>query len=314
MSGIDINRTTSNVINDPEISRDIWAKALEQSFFMRHARRITIPGEGVKVQTITGEPTANWVDETAEKPISTHTFGVKTITPYKLAVIEPFSMEFVRDKRALYDELVRRLPYALAAKFDATIMGTSAPGTGFDVLGSATKISLNPGAGDTVYDQFIAVDAAIASGGGMMNVIGLAPQGKSKVQAAVDSTGRPLFTPGVQSAAVGNILGARVDFSKALYKAGTAGSPGTPAIVGIAGDFSDAMYGMVENISIEFSREASLTLADSSVLNLWQRNMVAVKAECSIGFAVKSTDEFVLLTGDVPTATTTTTTTTTTGA
>ena len=304
MSGIDINRTTSNVINDPDISREIWAKALEQSFFMRHARRINLPGSGVKIQTITGEPTADWVDETGVKPVSTATFGAKTITPYKLAVIEPFSIEFRRDTRALYDELVRRLPYALAAKFDSTIMGTSAPGTGFDVLGNATKVSLIPGAGDTLYDQFLAVDAAIGAAGGMMDVIGLAPQGKNKVQGAIDQVGHPLFTPGVQSASVGNILGASVDIAKSLYKAGT---PGTaPAIVGIAGDFSDAVYGMVENISIEFSREATLTLADSSTVNLWQRNMVAVKAECELSFAVKSVDEFVLLTGDTPATTTTT--------
>ena len=127
MAGIDINRTTTNVINDPEISSEIWGKAIEESFFMQHARRITIPGPGIKVQTITGEPTANWVDETGDKPVSNHTLGKKTIVPYKLAVIEAFSMEFLRDADALYAELVRRLPLALGTKFDQTIMGTTAP-------------------------------------------------------------------------------------------------------------------------------------------------------------------------------------------
>ena len=139
---VNINRGTTNVINDPEISQEIWGAALEESFFMSHARRITLPGEGVKIQTITGEPTANWVAETTAKPVSTHTFGTKTITPYKLAVIEPFSDEFVRDKRALYDELVRRLPNAIARKFDATILSTSAPGTGFDVLTASTAVGI----------------------------------------------------------------------------------------------------------------------------------------------------------------------------
>ena len=299
---LDISRQTSNVIADPEISREIWANAIEESFFMRHARRITIPGVGVKVQTITGEPTANWVEETNPKPVSTHTLGKKTIIPYKLAVIEPFSDEFVRDKRALYDELVRRLPKALATKFDATIMGTSAPGSGFDVLGSCTKVSLNPGQNQTMYGQFLTADAAISAANGTMDVIGLAPAGKTKVQGAVDQTGRPLFTPGVGSAAVNGILGAQVDVSKNLFVAGTAAAgndSGTPAIVGIAGDFSDAVYGMVEAISIETSREATLVNGNTTI-NLWQQNMTAVKAEVSISFAVKSTSEFVLLTGDVP--------------
>lgn len=301
MPAIDINRGTSNVINDPEISQEIWAAALSESFFMSHARRVTLPGEGVKIQTVTGEPTANWVAETNAKPVSTHTFGTKTITPYKLAVIEPFSDEFVRDKRALYDELVRRLPNAIARKFDATILSTSAPGTGFDVLGGASKVSLIPAQGSTVYDQFLAVDAAISAGNGMMNVIGLSPAGKTKVQAAVDNNKRPLFTPGVDSAAIGNILGAGVDFNKHLYVAGTAGSPGTPAIVGIAGDFNDAIYGVVEDITVEFSREATLVNGNTTI-NLWQNNMIAVKVEATLAFAVKSTSEFVLLTGDTPSA------------
>lgn len=299
---LDISRQTSNVIADPEISREIWANAIEESFFMKHARRITIPGVGIKIQTITGEPTADWVEETNAKPVSTHTLNKKTIIPYKLAVIEPFSDEFVRDKRALYDELVRRLPKALATKFDATILGTTAPGSGFDVLGSCTKVSLNPGQGGSVYGQFLTVDAAIAAANGTMDVIGLAPAGKTKVQGAVDSTGRPLFTPGVGSAAVNGILGAQVDVSKNLFVAGTAATQsaaGVPAIVGIAGDFSDAMYGMVEAISIETSREATL-VSGNTTINLWQQNMTAVKAEVSISFAVKSTSEFVLLTGDIP--------------
>lgn len=301
MAGIDINRTTTNVINDPEISSEIWGKAIEDSFFMQHARRITIPGPGIKVQTITGEPTANWVAETNAKPVSTHTFGTKTITPYKLAVIEPFSMEFMRDKPALYDELVRRLPGALATKFDATILSTTAPGTGFDVLGSAAKVSLIPGNNATVYDQFLAADAAIAAGGGSMNAIGLAPQGRAKVLAAVDGDKRPLFTAGTQTGAIDNILGSTVDINKRLYVAGTAGNPGTPAIVGVAGDFEDAVYGMVSDISIEFSREATLTNGNATY-SLWQNNMVACKVECEIAFAVKSTSEFVLLTGDTPSA------------
>ena len=158
MTAIDIHRGTSNVVLPEVVSSEIWAKVLEGSAIMSLARRINMPGNGVKIQTITGEPQADWVEETAKKPVSRHTFGKKTIVPYKLAVIEPFSNEFARDADALYEELVRRLPYALSAKFDATVMGTSAPGSGFDVLGGCQKISLNPGAGETLYGKFIDVD------------------------------------------------------------------------------------------------------------------------------------------------------------
>jgi HK97 family phage major capsid protein len=296
-----ITRTTSNVALPVEVSSEIWAKTLEDSAFMQLSRHITIPGTGTTVQTITGEPQANWVAEANAKPVSDHTFGKKVITPYKLAVIEAFSDEFRRDKAALYAELVRRLPYALAAKFDATIMGTSAPGTGFDVLGGCTKVSLIPAQGKTVYDQFLAVDTNVSTAGGIMNGIALAPQGRAKVLSAVDQTNHPLFTAGVQSGTIQPILGASVVTKNGIYVAGSAGSPGTPAIVGIAGDFTKAIYGTVEGIQIAVSDQASLTSGNTTI-NLWQQNMFAVRAEVEVAFAVEGTGYFNLLTGDTPSA------------
>ena len=302
MTAIDIYRGTSNVLLPAEVSREIWGKVLEESAFMQLARRISMPGSGVDIQTITGEPAADWVGETESKPVGVHTFNKKSIRPYKLAVIEPFSNEFRRDKEALYAECVRRLPYALAKKFDNTIMGTFAPGTGFDVLGSCEKVSLNPGAGETVYGQFVEVDAKISAADGIMSGIALAPQGKSKVIAAVDGQGRPLFNAGVGSGTVGNILGAPVAVKKGVYVAGTADAA---ALIGIAGDFDDAVWGSVEGIQMAISDQATLTLADSSTVNLWQHNMFAVRFEIEVAFAVKDKAEFVLLTGDTATSTTT---------
>lgn len=292
MAGIDINRTTANVINDPEISQEIWANATEASFFMTHARRITIPGSGLKIQTITGEPTADWVEETGQKPISTHTFGTKTIIPYKMAVIEPFSMEFMRDKAALYDELVRRLPAALARKFDEAVLG-QAPGTGFDTLANAPVVSLVPEAGGSVWGQLLAADASISAAGGIMDLIGVSPQGKTLLQGAVDGQGYPLFMNAVSSRDLGSILGASVEVNRGLYVPALGGAP----IVGVAGDFSQAAYGMVESISIEFSREATLVGEDDEIINLWQRNMVACKAECEVTFVLRDVNQYALLTG-----------------
>ena len=306
----DISRQTTNVILDPEVSSEIWAKTIEESAFMQLATQVNIPGPGVKVQTITSEPTADWVDETNAKPVSFHGFGKKTITPYKLAVIEPFSEEFRRDKAALYAECIRRLPGALSKKFDATIMGSSAPGTGFDVLGSGVaKQSILAVGTTTVYDQFVALDAAVSAADGILNAIALSPQGKSIVLGATDTTGHPLFTAGVSSNTVGNILGASVAIAKGVYVAGTAGS--TPAVVGVAGDFSGVRWGSVEGIKMSVSDQATLTYndGDAHTINLWQQNMFAVRFEIEVAFAVMDKTQLVLLTGNTPAATTTTTTT-----
>ena len=118
---IDVNRGTTGISLPKEVSNEIWSKVLEGSAIMNLARRIELPGRGLEVQTITGEPTAAWVNETDEKTVSKHTFGTKIITPYTIAVIIPFSNQFRRDRRALYEELVSRLPSALAKTFDNTV-------------------------------------------------------------------------------------------------------------------------------------------------------------------------------------------------
>lgn len=300
----DISRQTTNVLLPENISSEIWAKAIEQSAFMQLATRINIPGTGIKVQTITGEPTANWVDETNLKPVSKHTFGKKTITPYKLAVIEPFSDEFRRDKKALYGECVRRLPGALSRKFDGTIMGTSAPGGGFDVLGTgvSSQSILPVNNGNNVYQQFVAVDAAVSEHDGIMNAIALSPQGKSIVLNAIDGVGKPLFTPGVGSRNTGDILGCAVSVNKGVYVAGTA-SPAKAAVVGVAGDFTGVRWGSVEGIKMAISDQATLSYNDGTsdiTLNLWQQNMFAVRFEIEVAFAVMDKSQLVLLTGATP--------------
>lgn len=302
----DISRQTSNVALPSEVSSEIWAKAVEQSAFMQLANRINIPGTGTTIQTITGEPTADWVAETNAKPVSAHTFGKHAITPYKLAVIEAFSDEFLRDKNALYEECVRRLPAALGKKFDATIMGSTAPGSGFDVLGTGVSTaSILPGQNVSVYDRFVGVDGAVSAADGILNAIALAPQGKSIVLGATDQTGHPLFTAGVQSNTVGNILGAKVAVTKGVYVAGSAATQsaaGVPAVVGVAGDFSGVKWGSVEGVKMAVSNQATITDANSNTISLWQNNMLAVRFEIELAFAVMDKTQLVLLTGATPSA------------
>ena len=79
------------------------------------------------------------------------------------------------------------------------------------------------------------------------------------------------------------VLGVPTYFNKNLYKAGTSGNPGTPAIVGIAGDWSQAMYGTVNGVEVAVSDTATLTSGNTTI-NLWQQNMIAVRAEIEVGF------------------------------
>ena len=273
MSGIATNR--SNISLPTSVSRDIIQKTQEESAVMRLATQISLPGNGLTIPVITSDPTAAWVGETDEKPVSNPGLSTKVMRGYKLAVIEPFSNQFRRDYGALYDALVARLPRILAAKFDNTVFGgTEAPGSDFDTFASLTAQDLS----EDAYGALVAAVTDVATNGGELNGFALSPQAKGILLSAVDKNDRPLFINSVAEGAVPRILGAPTYSSKGAYISGS------PNVVGFAGDWSKAMYGVVEGVDISFSSDATLTLADSSTINLFQRNMFAVRAEIEIGF------------------------------
>lgn len=296
MSGIDTNR--SAITLPTEISAEILKKTTEQSAIMRLARQIPLGGRGVTIPVITSLPEANWVAETNVKPTSSPGLSQKNMTPYTLAVIVPFSNQFRRDAKVLYDELVKALPAALGKKFDNTVFNGTAPGSNFDVLTGCTAQTIS-GQGHSFYGAIVAADTAVATAGYDMTGYAMSPQARGEMLAATDNDGRPLFISSVADGNIGKLLGMTVVYSRGLYGAGNAAS-GTsgqsgyvaaqPDVLGFAGDWTNALYGVVEGVQISISDQATLTIGGEAI-NLWERNMFAVRAEIEVGF-VAVTDAF----------------------
>lgn len=293
-SGTATNRT--NITLPADVSDVILQKTQQESAIMRLARQVNLPGRGAAINVITSDPTAQWVSETAAKPVSDPGVTTKLMQPYKLAVIVPFSKEFRRDVATLYNALVERLPKALGMKFDQTVITGSAPGSNFDVLSGCTARNLS----STTYAKLVAAEADIADHGGELNGWALSPAGKGVLLATCDDNKRPLFINSVAEGAIPMILGAPVAITKGAYKGGAATSGTTPAvpnIVGVAGDWSQALYGTVAGVEISISEDATLLDSNSNPIYLFQQNMFAVRAEIELGFRA-DTDCFNLLTTD----------------
>lgn len=281
---IDINRGTSGVIKLPaEVSSEIWANTLENSAVQARARKVALPAGGLTIPMITGDPEAGWVNETAEKPVSDSKFDSKVMTPYKLAVIELFSDEFRRDLPGLYAELVRRLPYALGRKFDKAALGIeNAPGTGFDTLKDAPEIAL-----DGTIKPFLSGMKSVAANQGVVDGWTLTEEARVDALNIADSMNRPLLVSDYSMAgSVGTILGKPVSTTRAIE-----GSK----IAGFAGEWSSAVWGAVEDIKIDINDRGSVTRG-SEQINLWQRNMFAVRAEVEVGFVLRDPKRFVKFT------------------
>lgn len=272
-SGTATNRT--NVDLPVELSREIMQKAKESSAIMQLAREIALPGRGAAINVITSDPEASWVGETAAKPVANPGLATKVMRAYKLAVIVPFSNEFRRDLPSLYSALVERLPGALAKKFDATVFGNGdKPGDDFDNFASITAQSL----ASDVYQGLVAADTDVALHGGIINGYAISPQMRGILLGATDTSKRPLFNNNTGDGAVPYILGAPTKVAKGAFKSGN------PSVVGVAGDWSQAMWGSVEGVKIDFSSDATLDIDAEHKINLFQQNMFAVRAEIEVGF------------------------------
>lgn len=286
---VDISRGTTGVNLPPAVASEIWGALVEESAVMRASRRINLPGAGVSIPLITGDATAGWVAETAQKPVSRATLNNKTMTPYTLAVIEPFSNQFRRDLPALYAELVRRLPFALGKKFDETVYGVgSAPGSNFDQLTSAPTLTVD---GTNTFADLAAVLNALAAQGVELSAWIARPELHGLLLTSTDTLGRPFFVSDVQATGtVGSVFGAPVYRTRGTMPTG---SGATADKIGFAGDWQgSAVYGTVEGVQISISDQA--TLADGeNTINLWQQNMFAVRAEVEIGFRVRDVNHFV---------------------
>lgn len=311
MAGIDMNRGTDGVVLPSAVSSEIWADTQEASAVMALARQINLPGPGVTIPIITGDPQADWVAETGDKPVSASTLSSKQITPYKVAVIELISDELMRDLPALYAELRRRLPGAIAKKFDSTVFGTTPPGSNFDTLGSSTAIGLSPHASNAklgTYSGLVAAYQAVAAGGGALDGWALSSQAKGLLLGQIDTTGRPLLFDSIQNgSAIPQLLGEDVYYTEGVH---TSGSPNT---IGFAGDWSSAVYGTVEGIKFSTSKDATvrqgtttLTASDGETTvdvpnytSMFQANMTALLVEAEIGFRVTDAGRFVKLTDAV---------------
>lgn len=259
----------------------IIAGMTAESAIMKLARRITVPGRGVAVPVVLGDAQGEWVAEAGEKPVSPTTFDHLLLTPYKIAVIDLYSKELVRDERAFYEAMMQRLPGSLAKVFDSTVSGaTAAPGANF------TQLNANTGSFGTAtaYADLVDAMSGIAQSGGQLNGYAVSPYGQGALLGATDQTGRPLFSAGTEAGTLQPILG-----GIAQVGAGIDGS-----IIGIAGDWTQAVWGTVAGVEIDISEEASVKIGNDT-LNLWQHNLVGVKAEIEVGF-VANENVFVALT------------------
>lgn len=281
----------------------IFEDAERDSVVQQLAQRTELPGSGVAIPVMTGTPTAGWVAEGGRKPVDDATVGTRIMDPKKLAVIVPFSEEFLRNDRTnLFTMLRPKIASAFSEAFDlAALLGVATPFTRY--LAETTnevELGTRPVAEGGTYRDLVDAIRAVAASGRRRRLTGwaFADEVEATILGSVDANGRPLLTPG--DGTVGNrILGRPMGYTDALPTPDNVAGGDLDGVVGIGGDWRKAAYGVGSDISYSISTEASIELANGTVLHLWQDNLVALRAEAEYGFVVDDVQAFVRILDNV---------------
>jgi HK97 family phage major capsid protein/HK97 family phage prohead protease len=292
-TAVNAGTTTDSTWAGPLVNYQIMA-----SEFVDLLRPLTIIGRipglrnvpfKVKIPRQTGGSTVNWVGEGKVKPLTSLAFDTITMDFAKIAGIIPLSEELVRLSNPSAEALVRNDLAAAITQFmdnefiDPTNAATDVSpasityGVTPTVATGTTAAALRDDIG-TLMGGFLQDNLQISSGVWIMS-----QTTALKISLMRNSLGTQEF-PGI-SVNGGTFEGLPVVVSENVPYTGGSPTDGGIIVLANAGDILLADDGQV---TIDASREASLQMetapdspptASTTLVSLWQHNMMAIKAE-----------------------------------
>lgn len=278
----------------PEQAAGYFEQARRQSVVQQLARQVPLGASGVEVAVPQSKATASWVDEGGKKPTTKTEFGVKAMTPKKIAAIAVVSAEVVRANPANYVEIFRDdVAEAMATAFDAAVLhGTNSP-FGDNTISTTTK-AVTLGTADAakggVYADLTESLNLLVKDQKKLTGFAFDSQAEPILLSSVDTVGRPLFSEANYADSV--LTQGRVIGRNAVIADGVASEDGKT--LGYAGDWSQIVWGTVGGITFDVTTEAPVTLG-GHLTSLWEHNLVGIRAEAEFGVIVNDADAFVKL-------------------
>ncbi|NRG43520.1 phage major capsid protein [Bacillus sp. CRN 9] len=244
-------------------------------------------------------PGAYWVGEGEKIQTGKATWLTAKMVTKKLGIILPASKEFLRYSVSDFFNVMKpAIRESFAIKFDqAALFGINSPfGTGTSVWekvqSSGNKVELN--SLGNLYDEFNGVMALVEDSDKDVNGFTTTRRFRQKLRGAKDSNGLPIFNDakaGATSQALGLPIGyvdsKSWDYSKAHL---------------LAADWDYTRYGILQDIEYKISEDATLTTindANGEPINLFERDMFALRATMQVGFMTLSDDAFAAITPEV---------------
>jgi HK97 family phage major capsid protein len=246
-------------------------------------------------------PGAYWVGEGEKIQTSKATWLDAKMTSKKLGVIIPVSKEFLRyTVTDFFNQMRPAIAEAFAIKFDqAALFGVNSPfGTGVSVFERAqaagNTIALN--SIGNLYDELNGLMALVEDADKDVDGFTTTRRFRQKLRGAKDADDKPIFndatggaTQQVLGLPIGYVDSKSFDYTKSLL---------------MAADWDYTRYGIPQGMEYKISEDATLTTIvgeDGEPINLFERDMFALRVTQQVGFMTLTEDAFAAITPEVVT-------------
>jgi HK97 family phage major capsid protein/HK97 family phage prohead protease len=300
-SAVEAGNTTDSTWAGPLVNYQILATE-----FIDYLRPLTIIGQvqgfrrvpfKIKVPRQTGGATVNWVGEGKIKPVSSLAFDSVSLDFSKIAGIIPLTEELVRLSSPSAEALVRDdLAAAIVQFMDSEFVDPNNAATDVSpasiTYGASATVATGTTAAAFRLDAKTMLAGLLASNQQISGGTWLMTQQQAiAFSLMTTSIGAPQF-PGITPTG-GTLIGFPVVTSENIPNVSGSPADGSPIIFVLPKEVLLADDG---GVTIDVSREASLQMntapdspetASTVTINLWQHNMIAIKAERFINWKAR---------------------------
>ena len=274
-----ITRTDVDSLIETQVANEIFEGVIKDSKALSMFKRLpNMTSDKTKLRVLDSLPVAYFVDESTNngrKNTTKMAWDKKFINAAELAVIVPIKENVLNDSSIdIWAEVRPRIVEAFAKKIDnAMFFGVDKPtdwrkGLVPSVIDAGAEVTETGKLYSDINDVMTKVEESGYEVNGILGGVGL----KGKFRMMTDTTGQPLNTTEIGSIRRAFMDNGVWDKSKSTL---------------IAGDFSQAVYAIRQDVTYKILDQAVIQDTDGSILyNLAQDDMVALRVVMRLGWEI----------------------------
>lgn len=274
-----ITKTNASALIPEQVMNEIFKEAEKESKVLKMFRRLpNMTSDKTQLRVVDSLPIAYYVNEetnNGRKEVTNMAWKNVTLTAEEIAVIVPIKDNVLNDANVdIWEQVKPELVKAIGKKIDESVLfGIGAPTSfGAGVIPSIVSKSKSVKETGDLYADINEVMSNVEESGhevtGILGGVNL----KSKFRMLLDKNGQP-----IQNTEIGALERAFVDNGAWNKETATL----------IAGDFSQAVYAIRQDVTFDVFREGIIQNSDGSIAyNLLQNDMSALRVVFRFGYAI----------------------------